>query len=337
MSDDSPEPPFQRALDANRDRSLWATAILIVIAYTLGSLALPGARGNAGESVVSKLEFWSSTLSVAAVLFLGIQTMRAALHLSAVRHGAPIARTVAVSLAGGVLALTATAAVIRLHPLFLMGLSVAACAVAFASVPSTLASPESRAIALVLAAFSFASLFRTSGWQLMFVAGEKANLALFSTSRWVLMGSTALEALGQVIAVAWIGSRGVWRGRFLANLAIIVAFAATFVASRALHSSESSTWGRALAYGVARVLSSTQPLSPLNAFLGVSAPCLAIVALVQRGSSRPFAVCLALLLCSRGAYDVPLAALASVAASLTLFYRSLLFGSLDANEVKPSP
>jgi len=335
MTDDSARTLSVAVREAGRERSLWGTAILVVMAYALGSILLPGARGSMSEGFVSRLEFWSSTLSVAAVLFLGVQTMGAALRLSVAHQGAAVARTVAVSLAGGVLALTVTSAVIRLHPLFLMGLSVVACSVAFACVRTALLSPESRAVALVLAILSFASLLRTSGWQLMFLAGEKASLTLFSTSRIVLMASTAMEAIGQVVAVAWLGSRSVWRGRLFSNIAIVVAFTATFFAARTLHSPESSAWSRALAYGVARVLSSTQPLSPLSAFLGISAPLLAIVALAQPRSVRLPAVCLALLLCSRGAYDIPLAALASVVAALSLLQRSFSPGG-GANEVEGS-
>ena len=316
---------------------LAVAAPILVASYVFGSLVVPGLRGNADEQIVSPCEGVSATLAVASVLFLAMEVVGRGGTLSSARGGAPLSRIFAVSVSGVVLALAFAAVAFRLHPLLAMGLSVAAAAVCLSCASGALSVPESRAGSLLLVAMSMTSLSRTFGWQLAFLAGERADRFLFGVSHYALSASTLLEALGQIMAIAWLGTRGPWRGRLLTNVAVVAAFVATFLAARALSSHSGSVVTRVFATAIARVLHSYVPLSPLSAFLGVSAPLLALVSIVQSRRNAPYAGCVALLLCSRGTFDVPLSALASVVAGLVLLDTRLRSTSASIQPYKDTP
>ena len=144
------------------------------------------------------------------------------------------------------------------------------------------------------------------------------------------------------LAAVWLGTRSKWRGRLLANLAVVLAFVATYLAARG-----SETPGTVEAILRASLGEAAGGLVPagvrsIAAFLVPVSILLAIVALVQRASNTPTAVLasLALALLSHGAFDVPLhALLATAAAQWTLLAmndpRAALLSPLDPEAGKP--
>jgi hypothetical protein len=142
------------------------------------------------------------------------------------------------------------------------------------------------------------------------------SLGLYYAGRGLATFALIVQALAALLTAAWLGTRSRWRGRLLANGAIIVAFAITYLAARdsgsppseleaVLRGSLSHASAVPVAFGLASIA----------AFLVPATILLALVALVQRAPPAAMLGALALALLSQGAFDVPLQALAITAAA----------------------
>jgi hypothetical protein len=159
-------------------------------------------------------------------------------------------------------------------------------------------------------------VLRPIAWEVTALAGERASLSLYYTGRGLATFAVVVQALSALLAAAWLGTRSRWRGRFLANVAIVIAFVVTYFAARdggdtpsaleaVLHGSLSQVASGPLPYG----------LTSIAAFLVPATILLSLVAVVQRAQPPAVLAALALALLSHGAFDVPLHALAVTAAA----------------------
>jgi hypothetical protein len=294
---------------------LRVTAIVGAIAAGVGVLVAPGLRGNATEAAVV---FGDRAANTLAYFFCGLLVAllcAGAYELSRAK-GVPIAaRVIAVGAAGLVVALSAPALVHRLHTPLALALALASSAVALASGVSSLRAPHTRAVGAVLVLLAFAALLRLLGWEIAAAAGERASLPLYNTSRVLATAGFVLEGLAQLVAAAWLGTRGGWTGRLLANGAIVGSFVFTWAAARGSISG-APLWQTVLHSALADAAGAPPPygLAAIATFLASSAILLALVSALQGGQVIAIVAALSLALVSRGALDVPLRALAAAVA-----------------------
>jgi len=295
------------------------TALASVLAAALGIVIAPGLRGVAADAVVERinrvawtLAYFMCALLVTAILLATLDLVRASRI-----HG--VTRAAAIGAAGGVVALSAPALMHPLPPSVSLALSVAACVASLAAAWESARSHHTRAVALILAAFSFAAIGRVVSWEMARVAGEQGRQGLYSLSRGIATGAVLVEALGQMLAAAWIGTRSRFLGQALASLAVAGAFLLTWNVARGA-SDLAAPWQSALhvALGGAPGLPAPFGMNALAVFLVVASILLALVAAVQPRQVAAVVVALALGLLGRGAFDVPLRALSATAGALWL-------------------
>jgi hypothetical protein len=101
--------------------------------------------------------------------------------------------------------------------------------------------PHTRALAGVLFAFAFAAVARLGAFMMVDAAGERASLQLFALSRGLATAGVLLEAMGQLVAVTWLGTRSKLAGQVGATLALVVALVLTYGVARGVHA-EASLW-----------------------------------------------------------------------------------------------
>jgi hypothetical protein len=167
----------------------------------------------------------------------------------------------------------------------------------------------------VIIAMALASVARVGAWELAGDAGERGSTRMYDIAAAIATVGVVLEGLGQLAAAAWLGTRGGVAGRVLSNLAIAAAFLVTWGAARGVHPG-AATWQAILHTALADAPGTPPPfaLSAVATFLACCAIFLGIVAISLRGQMVAVLAALGLTLLSRGTFDVPIRALAIVAA-----------------------
>lgn len=299
----------------------WASDVLLVgagvgvLARVAGVLVLPGLKGNASQRAVEQMELVSGTLAYALAAILVALVCGGSFELARARRVSAMARGGLVAGTGLAVALASPAVLQRLPAPAAMALAVVTALIAGGAGVTAARAPHTRALGAVLVLMGLAGICRAIAWQTASLAGERANLGLYDGARGIATAAVSFQAAGAMIAAAWIGTRSPWRGRVLANAAVIGAFVITFWASRAdtsvtsaqgvLRATLSNAAGVPLPFG----------LAPIASFLAPASVLLAAASIAQR-SSQPAALAVAALaLLSHGAFDVPLQALAAIAAS----------------------
>lgn len=284
------------------------TAAVAVIAKIFGVVVAPGARGMFSGATVNVIETTSATLAYTLTALLVALVCAASFDLARARSTSGVARGGVVALSGLIVALASPAVVERLGTLPSLALAVVASVTALVGGIVVVRTPDTRAVGGILVLLAISSMSRIVAWETSAVSFERGSLSLHETARSLATVAVGLEALGALVSAAWIGTRSKWRGRVLANVAILLAFGLTWLASR----------GRNAEPGIQAVLSAAvrasdglpQPyvLESVAAFLLPATLLLASVALVQPGQPAIVAA-LATALLSRGRFDVPLQAL----------------------------
>jgi hypothetical protein len=286
------------------------------VSKVFGVLIAPGMRGIASQRAMDFTEIVSSTLSFTFAALLVALICGGSFELARVRKIGVASRSSVVAVSGLVVALASPAVVQRLHPMAALALALVASIIAIVAAAATIRVAQTRAVGVVLGMFALSGVLRPIGWEVTAIAGERASLGLYYTGRGLATSAVVVQALAALLAAAWLGTRSRWRGRFLANAAIVIAFAVTYFAAReggdtpsaveaVLHGSLAQAAGLALPYG----------LTSIAAFLVPATILLALVAVVQRAQPPAVLAALALTLLSHGAFDVPLHALAITAAA----------------------
>ncbi len=297
--------------------ALVVTALVGGAAKALGVLTVPGMRGVASQSTVDAVETVSATLDYTFVALLALMIGVGAYELSRRRGSGWVSRTAVVAATGIILAVAFPACVRRLPTIPGITLALVASFVAIVASIAAIRTTHTRILGAVLGTLAFAGLSRPGVWILVFLASERANLAFYTAARNLAAVGVIAQTVGTLLTAVWLGTRSRTRGRLLANGAIAVSFVITYLAARdtgappspieaVLRGSLSQAAGMPLPYG----------LGSIQAFLIPATILLAMVAIVQRTSARTVLSALALALLSQGALDVPLQALAMVAAGV---------------------
>lgn len=296
--------------------ALVLTAGIAVVAKTVGVLVAPGLRGVAPQRTVESFELVSATLAYTLAALLVALVCGGSFELARARRIGVAPRGVVVGLSGLVVALASPAVVERLHTLAALMLALVTSVVALVAALVTVRATHTRALGAVLGLLAICGLLRATGWEAAAIAGERANLSLYQAARALSTLAVVLHGVAALLAAAWLGTRSRWRGRVLANAAIILAFAVTYLAARS-PSGPSSTLEAVLRGSLVDAAGLPLPygLAPVAAFLLPASVFLAGAALAV--GARPAAVvaALALALLSHGSFDVPLHALAIVASA----------------------
>jgi hypothetical protein len=299
-------------------RSAWllrATAMTLAIASVLGVLVAPGLPGNATGRVVDLVQQASDVFAYAAAGLLIAVIFLGAYELARAQKVSLVARVVSVGASGLVVALSAPAMRDSLHPLAAIFLALAASVTALTSAWQGIRVTHTRAAAAVIAAMGIAALVRVGAWELASAAGDRGSTRLYDFAAGIASGGVILEGMGQLAAAAWLGTRGRLLGRVLSNVAILLAFVATWGAARGVHPG-AAPWQAVLHGALADAPGTPVPLgmSAIATFLVSCGILLGLVAVVQRGQIVAVLAALAFALLSRGTLDVPLRALAIAAA-----------------------
>ncbi len=296
--------------------ALVLTAVVGALAKVFGVLIVPGMRGIASQRSMEITEGLSATFSYTFAALLIALVCAGSFELARVRKIGVGSRSGVVAISGLVVALASPAVMHRIHTMAALALALVASVLAMIASASTVRVAHTRAVGALLALVALSGLLRPIAWELTALAGERASLGLYHAGRGVATLTIAIQAFATLLAAAWLGTRSRWRGRMLANAAIVVAFAITYLAAResgdtpstveaVLHGSLSQSSGLPVPYA----------LTSIAAFLVPATILLALVALVQRAQPLAVLAAIGLALLSHGAFDVPLQALAIAAAS----------------------
>lgn len=290
------------------------TTGVAVAAKVAGVLVAPGARGVLGARAVDWVETISGGLSYTLIALLVALVCSASFELARTRSLNVIARGTVVAITGLIVAIASPAVVERLSTVPLLALAVVTSFVVLVSGLVVLRAHKMRAIGAVLALLSTAGLLRVIAYEMSAASYEHTSVGLHDGARVLATVSVTAEALGVLIAAAWIGTRSRWKGRILANAAILVAFAVTWLAARGGEEPSSvESMLRTSLPAAAAITPAPYILGSIAAFLVPASILLAGIVLALREESPLIVTPVALLLLSNGVFDVPLHALLATA------------------------
>jgi hypothetical protein len=322
--DDAPpeDERVPRSRTAPSSPGLAAAWLLRVAAFTAvaagitGVLVAPGVRGNASESVVVAADRASAALAYFLVGLLVALVLWGATELVRARGIGVVPRVALIGAGAAVVAMSSPGLRERLPPglavLVVAGAIVAVIAGAYASARA----PHTRAVAGVLFALAFAAITRLAAWELAQAASERASVHLYGISRALATAGVLFEAVGQLVAVTWLGTRSKLTGQIGSTLALLGAFVLTWGVARGVHA-DATPWQAMLHTALADAPGVPPPygLDGVATFLVPASLLLALVSAAQPKQVVALVATIALALVSRGAFDAPLRALCAVAAA----------------------
>ncbi len=296
--------------------ALLLTTIVGILAKTLGVLVAPGMRGIAQQRAMESTEVATGALGYTFAGLLVALVCGGSFELARVRKVPVAVRAIVVAISGLVVALASPSVVGRLQVPAALALAFASGLVVIVGGAAALRSAQTRLLGAVLVFLALSGLVRPAAWLVAWFAGEHASLSLYHLARAIATSAVVFQGLATLLAAAWLGTRSRWRGRVLANLAIVIAFLVTYLAAREGETPPSSV--EAVLRGslnAAGGVPAPYGLSSIAAFLVPASILLAGVALAQHPHPAAILCSLALALLSQGSFDVPLQALAAAAAA----------------------
>lgn len=291
------------------------TSIVAIAAKIAGVIVAPGARGVGGQSAVTLAETLSGTFAYVLIALLVALVCAASFELARRRAVNAFIRGAVVAVSGLVIALVSPAVVERLRTLPSLALAGATSVITIVAGITVLRRSETRALGGVLSLLSICAVLRVVAWEVSAASFEQASASLYDTARGLATAAVTIQGAAMLLAAAWIGTRSRWRGRILANGAIIAAFAITWVAGRSSDAPSAVEAVLRTSLPAAAGLPAPYLLGSIAAFLVPASILLAAVALVQPAHSPSVVAALALALLSHGAFDVPLQALLATASA----------------------
>jgi len=309
---------------------LLITTVIAIAAKVVGVVVAPGARGVLGESMVNFIDTASGALAYTLTALLVALVCGASFELARARALNIVIRGSVVAVSGLIVALASPAVVERLNILPTLALAVITSIVGLAAGISVVRSPHTRAIGGILALLSICGLLRVVAWEASAIAFDRVSRSIHDVARGFSTAAVALQAIAALLAAAWIGTRATvsdaqaraatrgasamsplarWRGRILANAAILLAFVITWLGAR--NSDSPSTFEAILRTSLPAAVGLPAPflLESISAFLVPASILLACAALLQPKQSPAVVAPLALALLSNGAFDIPIHAL----------------------------
>lgn len=288
--------------------ALVLTAGIAVAAKVVGVIVAPAARGLFPSSTVNVVETLSGAFAYTLTGLLIALVGGASFELARTSKVNAAARIGVVATTGLVIALASPAVIERLGTPMSVLLAALASIISLIGGAVVVRTPVTRAIGGVLVLLSLCAMARLVAWETSAIGFDRGNVSLRDLSRAFATAAVALHAIAALVAAAWIGTRSKWRGRILANIAILLAFGVTWLAERGSDSPSAVEAVLRVAIPTAAGLPAPYHVGSIAAFLVPASILLAAVALLQPG--RPaIVVALALALLSHGAFDVPLQAL----------------------------
>lgn len=326
---------------------LRTTGWCALVATVLGVIVAPGLRGYATDAWVVRWDQAAMVLSYAAAILACAGAITGATELAFSRRAESASGALVVSGTSLVVVLLVVAVLhARRMPdspapwQLSMGIALVASSVASTAAWRAMAGPHTRALSIAVSAFALAALLRVGSWELARAASERGGPVFDVASRSVATLAVVIEAVGQAVCAAWIGSRA-RTGLVVSSLAALLAFGVTWGAAWGGHA-DAPWWASALhaVLGESPSLPAPFALSAAQSFLGASAVFLAAAALVQFAQPAALTSAFALALLSRGAFDAPIRAIAIVAAAVwgfcAAFDQRLLWAALAPSRERVS-
>lgn len=306
--------------------ALVLTASIGIVAKIAGVLVAPGVRGVASQETVDFVENGSAALAYTfAALLVGL-VCAASFELARARRVPLWARGTVVAVSGLVVALVSPSVVTRLQVVPALALAIVTGLLVLLGGVAALRAAHTRALGVILAMLAVAGLLRPIAWEALAIAQDRASMAAFTFGRVVGAFAVVLHALAVLVAATWVGTRDRaqggasagrgWRGRVLANAAIILGFVVTYLAARETEGAPLATFA-VLRTALAHAPGASLPwgIGAIAQFLVPASVLLAVAALVSGARTKAVVVSLSLALLSSGAFDVPLQSLAIVASA----------------------
>jgi hypothetical protein len=297
-------------------------AVLLASASTLLSVyAFPAARSMAAESVARPLEQIAMVVSYAAAIVLVRLQVWQAWRLSRMDEAAFAKGWIATSSMLG-LPLVALGFVGR-PPSFFFSVVLGAMGALLGASAAwvALAKAHTRAGGLTLCLVTLTAFARLGAATLFWLASERTDPTYYGTGMTVISISLGCELLAVAAAALWLGTRAGRAGRIAINGALVVSVLATILTSggTSAHGFQ-GLMQAALAEGVPSYLPCSLP--SMGRFLSASSVCVGFAFLTQARPRNRVPGAVALLLLSRGAFDVPMRFLFASVAALTLVHAS---------------
>jgi len=322
-------PKVARA-DDTLDLPVWLaqiTAVLAIVAMTVGRVIAPGLRGSASQSVVDTWDGLGSFSTYAFAIFLLVLYTRSVWALFSANKPSATTRmiVIAASLSPAVIMMVTPAWwYVRRGfglPSPALGLmTVMASLVAIVAGLGTVRPVHTRAVGFVLAAFGAASFVRYGAWHLAAFAGTRASPMLYEWSKGIATLGVILEGVGQTCAVIWLTTRTRVSGQLLAGASILAAVVITWGVSEGVKAG-ATQWQMVLHMSMSDVRGTPPPfpqLGALSTFLVATSVLFAAVAVIRPGPAPAITSALALCLIGRGAFDAPLRAFSECAGAAWL-------------------
>jgi hypothetical protein len=289
--------------------ALVLTAVVAILAKVSGVIVAPGARGLASASVVEVVDTASGAFAYTLMALLVALVCAASFELARARRVHIVARGAVVACSGLIVALASPAVVERLTDLPSLGLAVITSVVALVAGIVVVRAPRARAVGAILTLLAVCGLLRVVAWETSALAFDHMSQSTHDVARAFATVAVALHGVATLVAAAWIGTRSKWRGRVLANVAIVVAFGCTWLSARTTEAPSGFEALLRAALPAAVGLPSPYLLGAIAAFLLPASILLSAVAVAQTEEAPEIVTPLVLALLSHGAYDVPLHAL----------------------------
>ncbi|CAN5564557.1 hypothetical protein BH09MYX1_BH09MYX1_21300 [soil metagenome] len=293
---------------------LYAATIVSTIAVVLGGIIAPGVRGVASDKVVSFWQTSSATfVNASGLLLIGLLVLGIFEFLVDTRVS-PAAKGAILFGSAGVVMVAALSFVYQMAPAISVLLVGAVALVACVSGSLALRATHTRAGGLILVLLAVSGLLRLVAWRIA-VAGA-TEPGTYDVARGFETAAVVFEGFAQAGTVVWVGMRGRWVGQLTTPLALAGAFFLVWSAGQG-RADGAPQWKMAL-WGALGWLPPPEPyaISTLSVFFGVSAPLLALAALIAVRGQGAISAAVALAILSRGAVDVPLRGLLLCAASI---------------------
>ncbi len=296
-------------------RAAWllrTSAIVGVVASAVGAIVVPGLRGIASDATITRWERISAGLGYAMALLLAGLLLTGAFDLSRTRKVGIVPRALLFFGAPGVLAMLVPAFSHSLTPIGSLILVIATLLVVIGGASSGLRMAHTRALAIVQLVLGFAGLARAVAWLLATLSQD--SLRVWVVARTFSTAGVVAEGAAQMIAVAWLSTRRRMTSSVASGAALLGAFTLVWIAGRVGESSPA--WQLVLRAGIGGQTSAQATLGALEAFFVTASILLALACAVIPRQLTVVTCGIALALLGRGAYDVPLRALAATAAAV---------------------
>jgi hypothetical protein len=298
-------------------RSAWllrTSAIVGVVASGLGAVIVPGLRGIASDKVITSWETIAAALAYAMGFFLAGLLLTGAFDLSRTRKVGLAPRALILLGAPGVLSMLVPAFARALTPVGSMILVIATLLVVIGGASAGLRAAHTRALAAAQIVYAFAAFARLAGWMIATLFAD--SVRLYVVSRTFTVAGVVTEGIAQALIVAWLSMRRRMSISAMTAIALLASFMIVWTAGRA--DASAPAWQVVLRAGIAGQVTQVAPstLGALEAFFVVASLFLALACALMRHPLAVIVCAMSLALLARGAYDVPLRALAATVAAI---------------------